>query len=292
MYPDEYDGIEESALAALQLIASEQALRVDLRLSPVEEIAGRVLDAHGEPVGDAEIWFEPEGQPYSGRVDVEEDGSFRMPGLFAGECRMMASGPDRAPRSPVLTVKTGTKDLALRLEPTGRLAGRVVVTTPTKEGKVSVYAECVSPRPAVEGLDPGGTNLWVELEPGELSYEFAYVPCGSWRVHADIDDEQVSAETSVTVDADKLTTCADLLLKPSATLWLIGAPGLGALEIEVWNGDGLQARTEVADGRVGLLHVPAGALRIVARGPKKPIRDQELELAPLTERLVGIGFGG
>jgi hypothetical protein len=290
MFPDQYDKVAESQVTTIEVTGREREVHADLELLPVREIAGRVIDAHGTPVGEAEIWFEPEAEPYSGRADVAEDGSFRLLGLFSSDCRLMASGPNRA-LSDVVVAKTGTDALDLPLEPTGRLLGRVSSSTPIGDAKVEVHAECVSPRPAIPGLYPGGVSLLSELEAGEGSYEFACVPCGRWRVYADIDGEQVSAESFITVDADKVATCTNLVLRPSADLWLVAAPAVGAVGVEVWDGDGLQLRTELADGRMGLLHVPAGHLRIVAHNPGMTIREQEVNLTPGTQQLVGLGFG-
>jgi len=102
--------------------------------------------------------------------------------------------------------------------------------------------------------------------------------------------ELVSSASFATADAERQTICPGLAPKPSAELSIVAAPALGPIEIEVWNDDGLQLRTGLAEERFALLNVPAGSLRIVARCPRKSIRDQELELAPGTQRLVGIGF--
>jgi hypothetical protein len=292
LYPPVYDGVREGLAIQLDVLGNEREQRADLQLQPTRSLTGRVLDAHRRIVDDAEIWYEPETMAYSGRVDAADDGSFELPQLFAGACRLRATGPHRCPLSPIRVVETGASGIELVLEPTGDLAGRVRAPALEDGDKIRIEAQLVTPRARNRDLDRGDGSFSVELEPGQETFAIGHVPSGRWLVQATAYDRIVSAQQLVTVDIDKTTTCADLVLSPSATLWCVARPGIGELEIEVRDEHDVVMRSRLADGVVAILHVPAGTLHVRASAPGVSFAEQHV-VAPVNEqRLIGFGFDG
>lgn len=284
LYPDNYDA-SFGCFTTVDMTSADRSRHLELRLLPLMEIDGRVLDAHRAPSSDAEVWFEPETQPYSGRQSVEPDGRFRV-SVFPGKCRLIATGEARLPWGAVRSAQSGEHGVTLTLEPIGSMRGRVIADSSLEDARVELHVRLLVERPRDATLHNGCDEREQQIESGRDTFELTGLPPGRYAVKAVIRDRQVSAEHIVTVAATQTTACPDLVLKPSAKLWLIHAPGLERTAIEVWCGAELCARPELVGERLEVLQVPAAPLRIVAPA----FREQRIELGPGEQRLVGVGY--
>lgn len=291
LYPQSYDRVREGLAIQIDVLGTEREQQADLQLRPTGEISGRVLDANRKVVDDAEIWYAPETMPYSGRVDAADDGSFRLPQLLAGSCRLLASGPNRTAHSALRTIETGASAVELLLEPTGQIAGRVRSTALEEREKIRIEAKRVTPRVRDRVFEPGDGSFYVQLERGQETFAIGHMPAGRWLVQASVDDRVISAEQLVTVDVDKTTTCADFVLSPPATLWFVARPGIGDLEIEVRDEHDVVLFTRLAEGFVEIARVPAGNLHVRARAPGVSLAEQLVVASANEQQFIGFGFG-
>lgn len=98
---------------------------------PDEVIAGWVTDQAGQGIDGAVVVARsplPAGEPLAaglrGRATTEADGSFTLRGLAPGAYQVLASAPGLAPAGSE-AVRTGTRNLTLRLDRGGALCGEV-----------------------------------------------------------------------------------------------------------------------------------------------------------------------
>jgi hypothetical protein len=292
VHPGTYGGTQQGEVLAFDLAEGVEDNQVDVQLHVVREITGRVVDAQHEPVPDASVCFEPVATPCCGRSSFEScdgGGNFLIPRVISKECRLIA-GMDDGPVSSIETVPAGSLGVEIVLQPTGRITGRVRRPVPDQKEQFGVYAR----RTTTQDVDPllyaGGDSILIQVQAGSDEFELATVPAGTWRIHASIDERQVSCDRDVTVTAGQSAVCADLVLKPMTRVELISSTKCGDLDVEIRYDTDAIVRQTLARGRVSIVEIPVGKATIVARDAGRIVCEKPLELAAGSLQIVGLGF--
>jgi hypothetical protein len=89
------------------------------------EIAGRVLDPSGRPLGDLEVWARGDGSSTPSFARALPDGAFRLRGLADG-AYTVSGGSEAAGFGYQAGVLAGATDVRLTLRPTSRVLVRVL----------------------------------------------------------------------------------------------------------------------------------------------------------------------
>ncbi len=144
--------------------------RLDFKLGPGLEIAGRVVDAAGAPLGGARVALSA-GDSLPHETASGDDGSFHFPGLRGGAYRLSAQLQGFATVSQeVRLADAPLRDVELRLGSGGAVAGRILGLSPEQLAQVRVLAYRADERPASSlGIeaDPRGEYRIGDLSPGE-----------------------------------------------------------------------------------------------------------------------------
>jgi hypothetical protein len=122
---------------SVSLPQASDAPELVITLLPACTVSGRVVSAHGEPVGGASVttdsggpaWQKAlSGAPAEPQTDSDADGSFRLDGLKPGHIALVASAADHArslPQPLEVAVGVETKDVVLTLRDGGSISGEV-----------------------------------------------------------------------------------------------------------------------------------------------------------------------
>ncbi len=98
--------------AEVDIEAGKTTTLPDLVLRKVGEfVAGRVVDARGEPVSNANVWVEGERQ-YDHRLAADGEGRFRIDGIVEGWLWVGASATERWRK---IRIRSGMEDVVVRL---------------------------------------------------------------------------------------------------------------------------------------------------------------------------------
>ena len=101
-------------------LSADEVRRVTVRLSEGHVIEGRVLEADGSPVRDAQVTGVPNSMAMA-----DAQGRFRITGAPQGPVHLLAFAGD-SNRSVSATVEAPARDVVLRFDPRRRVTGRVV----------------------------------------------------------------------------------------------------------------------------------------------------------------------
>jgi len=154
-------------LLALSLIAATAATAT--AQTSTATIRGRVTDAAGEPVGDAEVTAVGTATGFVKTVRSRPDGTFLLPGLVPGPYQIVVASPAHGPQTSDLTLLVGqTIDVTFRLTPTEVFeeAITVVGTTPVEMKTHQVITNVTEQQ--IEQLPQNNRNFmnFAELAPG------------------------------------------------------------------------------------------------------------------------------
>jgi protocatechuate 3,4-dioxygenase beta subunit len=147
--------------------------RLDFKLGPGLEIAGRVVDDAGAPLGGARVALSA-GDSLPHETASGDDGSFHFPGLRGGAYRLSAQLQGFATVSQeVRLADAPRRDVELRLGSGGAVAGRILGLSPEQLAQVRVLANRAGEGP--------GSSLGIEADPkGE--YRIGDLSPGEWTV--------------------------------------------------------------------------------------------------------------
>lgn len=139
--------------------------------------AGRVLDANGAPAAGARVQvtelFAERMDQLDQEVDCDGEGRFALRGDVRST-RVSVSAHTDSARSEELACAVGTSDLELTLIEGGRIAGRVLLDTPSAAAALSVSVSRVDQGyTRTEDLDAGGAFRFEQLDPGEWKLALA-----------------------------------------------------------------------------------------------------------------------
>ena len=118
-------------------------LRLVFEPGPVLE--GRVLRPDGTPAGGAQVAFEIDsaGRNLRHAQPVEADGTFRLEVPLEGTGRVIATHPEHGRAEAPVELRPGVEPVELVLEPTARIAGRVIAPDDTAVADAEVHLRSV-----------------------------------------------------------------------------------------------------------------------------------------------------
>jgi hypothetical protein len=174
-----------SSPRAIHLRDGERRQGVDLELPGRGlSIAGRVLDAGGQPVDGASVRVTPERGGSAARVGdgrsstlTDVDGSFRIEDLGAGTYTLLAFHSDH-PQSRLSGVEAGRRDVTLQLAAGAKLSGTVV----DAEGAAVADFKIVLVRSAPGGLEVGPTHGVRLVRDPAGAFSFERLEAGTYRL--------------------------------------------------------------------------------------------------------------
>jgi protocatechuate 3,4-dioxygenase beta subunit len=143
--------------------------RLDFQLADGLEVAGRVVDLTGAPVGGARISLSA-GDFQRHDTASGDDGSFRFSGLRGGTYRLSAQFEGFAPASrEVKLAETSLQGVELRLGSGGAVAGRVLGLSPEQLALVKIYANKADTEPSSQWGEPDAQGEYriSDLAPGD-----------------------------------------------------------------------------------------------------------------------------
>jgi large repetitive protein len=255
---------------------------LDLVLEPGGEIAGRVVDADGSPVDDAQVSVEDESQPrgpgrYSGGRADEGDGRFVLRDVAAGTYSLEVRAASRGEAS-----MTGVRVAAARTTSVGTITlGRGVVV----QGVV-VDSEGNGIPGATVGAERDANRRTGQLRTQTGStgaFELRGVPIGAVYVSASHPAYAPAREVAATVDPEKEPVPVRIVLVRGGriegrALYRDGRPFVGG-RVSCYpldsRGGGMRWETAAIDagGSFVLDHVPAGRtmVTLMAFTPSSPM---------------------
>ncbi|RKY18439.1 MAG: hypothetical protein DRQ55_13325 [Planctomycetota bacterium] len=244
-------GLEPSSDGRLHVLASGHALQVlqpvqvsadeqrfvQVQLEPGRALAGRVLDADGQPLAGARVRIEgdrevdhgnmtifprPTWERSLGRTDATADaqGRFRISELYAGEFKLSVTHPNASDVTRSWQLPSGSEDLELVLEP-GALSGVVLVGTvrDAHTGQPVTAFQLTPMRPMGNGGMAGsnrsfddleGRFVWPGLEPGEFQLNASAEGYGPWsRPLQPYDEGEHILEITLRAQRDLHLRCVD-----------------------------------------------------------------------------------
>ncbi|HEV7514810.1 MAG TPA: carboxypeptidase regulatory-like domain-containing protein [Thermoanaerobaculia bacterium] len=150
--------------------------RLDFQLGPGLEVAGRVVDPAGAPVGGARVALSAgDFQPHE--TASGDDGSFRFPGLRGGAYRLSARLAGFAEASQeVKLAEASLQGVELRLGSGGAVAGRILGLSPEQLARVRIGARKSDTEPSLR---------WIEAD-AQGEYRIPDLPPGDWTVMAQL----------------------------------------------------------------------------------------------------------
>lgn len=173
---------------------------VTLVLESGGRIRGRVVDADGEPVANAQLDLEPVDATLSALAHSEPDGSFEMKAPSPGTYRLRTEA--RGWASADLPLEVGARDLEgieVRLSRGTDLVGRVLGLEAEDLTRVRVSARSRATRRFVKGV--------VSHDGG---YRIQGLGSGAWQVTGELSDPRRVVEEQVTVDPESERAELDL----------------------------------------------------------------------------------
>jgi protocatechuate 3,4-dioxygenase beta subunit len=178
--------------------------RLDLRFRGGVELAGRVLDADGNPVPAAEVELAGSGVSW-GRQQVATgaDGAFLLQDVEDGEYRLLVSkeGYASGESDPLKVAGAPLLGLEVRLQGGGAVTGRVLGLEPE-----------ALPRVEVRAFRLRGTGY--QSKESRVDYEGRYrlpaLAAGEWQVRAELPGSGRQAEGRVTLEPGAAEAVLDL----------------------------------------------------------------------------------
>ncbi len=246
------------------------------------EVAGRVLDPDGLPLGGAEIHLFPSA-PTAGTRDFPvatsgADGTFALRGLRPGSYQANAAREgyveDRTTANEVEVAAGRRSEVEIRLVPAAvRLRGRLLGLPPAELGRVRVHA--MGPGLRVGRVDPQG------------QYTVDGLAAGEWRVRAEAGGQFSGRETEGRIAIPEGASDAELDLDFAGGLTLSGVvsadgrPVSGAVFLFPHDGvAGLRNAQLQVDGGFRLTGLAPGRYRLQVR--ERPgfgeVHSEEVEL--------------
>jgi protocatechuate 3,4-dioxygenase beta subunit len=267
----------------------------DVLLETGLSIPGRVSDASGGPIPDAEITaFGPRG---SGMVEARSgpDGRFLLAGLVQATywVRVGASGFGQIQRS----VAVGEEGVEFVLQAAGAITGRVV-----DEGGRPIDSYRVHAQPLVDDARPRTTA--VGSEDGRFSLDD--VPAGTYIVQVTAPDREQATRSDIVVPAGRSVDVGTIRLAPGGMVRgtvadLQGMPVAGVtisvrLAADDYFDGSLAESLSDSTGAFEVRGVPAGACIAVGRHPDyAPGHSAPLEVVPgrgAVEARIQLAQGG
>lgn len=185
--------------------------KLDLQFEGGFEVAGRVTDTSGIPVGDAVATLSPAGRVWGGHeARTKADGSFSMPGVLDGDYQLWIEAESYAPLAGERRVSVSgapVSSLEVQLERGATLRGRIGGLEPEQYAKVQVRAE----RPSFRGSDRGGVDY-------QGNYRLENLGAGAYTVVAALAGTGRQARGQVTVEAGAREAQLDLQFGTGLTL--------------------------------------------------------------------------
>lgn len=261
-------------------------------------LAGRVIDKHGTPVADAQLWARATDESNTFYASTDEYGKFDFGGIPPGDYALVAQHEEEASRrlpENGAVYRTGRRDIEIVLPGLSAIAGRVVQDgTPVSyfgfmvtKTPSSLYSETV-----VAVNDDTGAFVQSALAPGTWSVVimgpgFATKTIENVVVH----EGRTTDLGTITVDRGRVVTgrVTDTKGRPVPDAFV--AAGSSVTRVATNRIDQRQqgdttARTD-ANGRFELAGLPTGdTLRIVARTNAATSVEQELAPADTVVDLV------
>jgi hypothetical protein len=255
------------------LTAGSAAIHLDVRMTPLGRLSGRVLDASRRPVPHAGVQLLLSGDFAGELKKADDNGNFSFANIDAGVYTLSARAPKDAPAPPPsgdqrlgwartwypsvadrfggakITIAPGAEltgqDIELRAVPVHRLRGRLL--DPRGESAAHVTVKSYPPE---ELITDGGEHEVITAQDG--SFEFPALFDGHWRLKAIVESGSVTL-TAIAYqemtghDIDRL----DMRLQPPFTI-------AGKVVIETPAGAPPKRVTVILGPSGGGDHVPNG----------------------------------
>ncbi len=268
------DGLVERRVVLGELADRERRTGLEIVLARGSSLAGRIVDADGEPVAKVSIEIESTSSRRSHSATTDDEGRFRVSGLDDGPFAVDATRG--AQRAAAEGVAAGTHDLELRLLPYGlSLECLVVDDTGTPLSRASVRAGSAR---AFLGDDAGGLVVLRGLDRGRTTVT------ARKRWHVDAQREVWLPSEPITLVLERQATVRGSVIGPD------GTPVAGARVAAPGDGD----RTDDA-GRFRLSSVRGGHVELTASANGFTDAAAAVEVAPGGELhgvVLALGAGG
>jgi hypothetical protein len=229
-----------------------------LRLVGLGRVLVSVVDAHGAPVGGANVTVvsSASDEGFSGVTSF--DGIARIPEVYAGTARATAFDPLRGLRgesAPATVSDGGETPLTVQLEPAGRVSGHVL--RPDGTGAAGVTVTLRGARMTTSAADGG--------------FAFENVSLGRFDLVAEdaSDHDRGAATGAVLLEGESVTKDVRLNGVGEVRVEVRDRPGApaGEVEIEIFSASpfgGFYRAMTGLDGRVTVPHVLAGGVTVDA----------------------------
>ena len=177
-----------------------------------QKIAGRVVDAAGQPVARAQVNFYGDGQP-NGFTNTDNQGHFAFNQVADGRVNVQANLQGAFGNA---SVHAGDTNVTIRINPNGVV--RTAMPRVTTTGKITDPSGAPAVGVSVRIIPGGGANANLKTD-GEGRYSLSWQPLnGAVGLQYSLIARDAARNLAVVTDVDPDTTNKDAQLQPGLTL--------------------------------------------------------------------------